>query len=196
MSQHPHDKLVSQIIDGYTNSSSSAVEVEINKLETEAHYNYYGSRGVADLFVDRTFAGVRQAKLFEVKTAPSDTASEIIRQFKRMNSNFFRDEQRPNKNKYYNSRRRGEFDYEIVSFLVFSMTDENVRHLEENGSLYRNLGSSDFLRNIMVFDEQEQERWFLSSRDNHQFVPASASHYESNDVSHLPQQLQEEIVDA
>jgi hypothetical protein len=195
MSQHPHDKLVSQIIDEYKNKYSSDFS-EINKLETEAHYNYYGSRGVADLFVDRTFSGVRQAKLFEVKTAPSDTASEIIRQFKRMNSNFFRDEQRPNKNKYYNSRRTDEFDYEIISFLVFSMNDENIRHLKENRSLYQNLGSSDIRRNIMIFDEQEQQRWWLSSHDEHNFWPADCSHYESNEVSHLPRQLQEEIVDA
>lgn len=81
------DNYISMLKKQYENSDSSLIQ-----LEPEAHYNYYGTRGVADLFY--VIEGYRnKAFVCEFKTNAKQVG-ENVRQFKRMKEYFFKDEER------------------------------------------------------------------------------------------------------
>lgn len=137
-----HDEFVSFLAEHALSFRSSTVDVEI---ETEAHYNYYGTRGVADL-VTNTIRQIRAgteatSHVFEAKTHLGD-AHEVIRQFKKMSRFFYKDEDR--------------VPPERVTYeLTVLPTKENIRHLDNYRSLYQSLTS---------FPQQNGYRRFISFR--------------------------------
>jgi len=191
MSQHAHDKLVSTIIERYRGDE----KYDVTRCEPEAHYNYYGSRGVADLFVEEEHQrrGYPVANLVEAKSAPSDSASEIVRQIHRMNKNFFRDEERPSKSDYYYAPRGKPL---INTKLVFSMTEANVEHILDNLSIYReaSFSSSDILTRVHLYSLEGHELTLAQESFDQTFIAHQS--YDPGEVAHLPLQIQEELVDA
>lgn len=102
--------------------------IEINP---EAHYNNYGTRGVADLHV-RNVEELRYGekyidRVYEVKSPAAvrsaTGANEIIRQYNRMRENFYEHSKR---------KRPKTVDFEL-SFVLHPIT---VRHVAENLEMY------------------------------------------------------------
>jgi hypothetical protein len=96
------------------------------KTEPEAHYSYYGKRGVADLFVlrghpkqDPEFI---HGAVYEIKTKLTEP-HEIMRQFNRMVYAFFEDENRPE-------------PLSAVFELTVAPTQHNFKHLIEYQHIY------------------------------------------------------------
>ncbi len=130
------DKLVNNLIERERAAAARQAEkfdTEFDvSVEPEAHYNYYGDRGVADLYVQKTERGplqrdVRTDKIYEVKSAAalqeSTGANDVLRQFNRMRRYFYEDE-----------RRSLPDDY--VFELCFVIQPETVEHVAENLGLY------------------------------------------------------------
>jgi hypothetical protein len=128
-------ELVSYLIDYHTNNSGGdGFANELKTVEPEAHYNHYGDRGVADLYVET----VEQAEtreyyhghLYEVKSEhaveQANGAGGIIRQFKRMKKYFFQDD---------SWRHPDTITYE----LVFLPTKRTLQHLTANKAMYQQL---------------------------------------------------------
>ncbi len=100
-------------------------------VEPEAHYNHYGTRGVADLFVRSIESGENgdyvSDALYEVKSASAvqqaTGANEIIRQFNKMRKTFYLDESRDEPD---------EFHIE----LTFTIEPETVQHVARNFEMY------------------------------------------------------------
>lgn len=124
------DKLTNAIIEKFKSEKRSKVTDKI-EVEPEAHYNYYGTRGVADLFI--RFFEVEQLPpsdyVFEIKSSPRN-ANEVIRQFQKMRKTFFKD----------SSRSPGE----RVNFeLCFTPEKSNFEHIQENLGMYGSLLGTD-----------------------------------------------------
>ncbi|ERH09261.1 MAG: hypothetical protein J07HX64_01014 [halophilic archaeon J07HX64] len=124
------DDMVSAIINSYRNSYRSLINVE-----PEAHYNHYGDRGVADLYIvhteDRTTEN--EGAVFEVKAdsavQEATGANEIIRQYNRMRRNFFRYKER--------------VVHTYCKFeLCFVISERTVRHVCENFEMYASTSNS------------------------------------------------------
>jgi len=97
---------------------------EDRDLLPEAHYYHYGIRGAADLCVDY---GPGLWILYEVKSPyalqESTGANQIIRQFNKMRSTFFKSDE--------------EKDVNAVRFeLTFLPTEDTVRHVMEYHGMY------------------------------------------------------------
>lgn len=129
-SNAPGSELVSYIIEYYENSDSE----EVVTAEPEAHYDHYGNRGAADLYIE-TRSEVdgneySQGYVYEVKSEravkEANGAGDIIRQFNRMARYFFQDQSRGHP---------GMVHYEL-SFLPTPVT---LRHVEKNKTLYQNV---------------------------------------------------------
>lgn len=102
----------------------------------EAHYNYYGTRGVADLYLT---IGDWDGTLYELKSEAAlrnaTGANEIIRQFNKMRENFFRGSSHTVPRKW--------LTYE----LCFTPSEATFRHLAANADLYRAVPQQILLEN-------------------------------------------------
>lgn len=89
-------------------------------IEVEAHYNHFGDRGVADMFVQNQ--GVD--RVMELKSHP-DKANEVLRQFERMVKYFYKDDdrERPVKSPVYE--------------LCFLPSSDNFFHILQNKEMYK-----------------------------------------------------------
>lgn len=117
------DEAVEQIIGDHKVTDEAAT------IYPEEHYNHYGDRGVADLFVDQTDhhpLGSSQF-VYEVKSEralkESTGANEILRQFNRMRKFFFKGTDHTPRN-------------DVFYRLLFIPTDQTLRHIIENYSIY------------------------------------------------------------
>lgn len=124
-------KFAAEIIDYYTNHR----DAEMDRLDVEVHYNHFGDRGVVDLVAE--YGNVFQ--LFELKADPAIEdaagANEIIRQFKRMEDYFFKDDSNTDPGKH------------IEYKLAFYPTELSLQHLNDNYSLYDSVTGSTSQRN-------------------------------------------------
>lgn len=143
-SDTPESKLVSHLIGSHQdNVADRGYYDRMVRVEPEAHYNYYGDRGVADLYVElagsidgREFT---EGTVYEVKSEhavkEANGAGDIIRQFNRMSRYFFQDE---------TWDHPGDVTYE----LTFIPTPATIQHVEENKELYKQV--SDIEENKVV----------------------------------------------
>jgi len=119
------DKLTNSLIKHFKNREGDRpTDHDKVVVEPEAHYNYYGTRGVADLFV-RCYELEGYPPLdivFEIKSSPT-SANEVIRQVKKMEKTFFMDE------------RRSPGD-SVIFELCFTPEEDNLRHVAENFEMY------------------------------------------------------------
>lgn len=96
---------------------------KVLETKTEEHYNYYGTRGVADLVkIEGNDYGPTLAHVIEAKTH-LEKAHETIRQFKKMLRYFYKDEQR--------SRPK-----RVLYELTVLPTESNFAHLRAYEELY------------------------------------------------------------
>lgn len=118
----------------------------------EAHYNHYGNRGVADLYLT---IGNWEGRLFEIKSESavrnSTGANEIIRQFNKMREYFFKGS-----------------DHEVPSSqlgfeLCFTASEHNIRHIAENADMYSSIVDQDF---VDVYDGSPITTVTVRSIDN------------------------------
>lgn len=119
------DQLTNALIEANKDPNNLYKSVE---SKPEVHYNYYGDRGVVDLFTRRNEYGVFHDSVYEIKSRPNN-ANKVIRQFNRMTNFFYKG----------SDYRRGDW---IKFELCFLATKRNYEHVKENkemyGSLYRN----------------------------------------------------------
>jgi hypothetical protein len=132
-------ELVSHLIEGHQDNLDGDFGAdELAIVEPEAHYNHYGDRGAADLYVEEvehTNRGdIRRGYLYEVKSAhavrEANGAGDIIRQFNKMQRYFFQDESWTHPNRV---------QYE----LVFLPTPTTVGHVAANETMYEQLDDKD-----------------------------------------------------
>lgn len=115
---------------------SEVNSVEKVEVEPEAHYNHYGTRGVADLHVRKkklkTVKPLSEEKVYEKKDilievkSRLDNANEVIRQFNKMKNYFYRDKERT---------KPSSVTYE----LQILPTEHNFRHVLQNKNIYQSL---------------------------------------------------------
>lgn len=126
------DELANALIESFRDDNHKV------DIEVEAHYNHYGDRGVADLFVrdrHKTSDGswpVVSEQVYELKSDVAiesvTGANEIIRQFNRMRRYFFKDEDR---------HKKGA-DWSQTTFeLCFLPTETALLHVWDNREQYR-----------------------------------------------------------
>ena len=108
------------------------ISEEVN-IYPEAHYNHYGNRGVADLYI---ITGDWEGHLYELKSESAirqaTGANEIIRQFNKMREFFFSGSSHKPPTKW--------MDFE----LCFTPTEYNFRHIAENADLYATIVQQTF----------------------------------------------------
>lgn len=115
------DDITTSIIAQHKNSDSH----DLIHVEPEAHYNHFGTRGVADLYlVYKRQDNDTIARIIEVK-AELRNANEVIRQFKKMWEYFFVDR----------DPRTHRIDQAIFELAVLA-TEENLEHLKQYYELY------------------------------------------------------------
>lgn len=127
------DDIVSTLIEYHKQSVEDLEELDGIEYESkaypEAHYNHYGNRGIADLYVENVSErGDGSCYVYEIKsesaTRGATGANEIIRQFNKMREYFFKD------NSYE--------PYHHTTFeLCFTPTDYNLQHIYDNLSIYQ-----------------------------------------------------------
>lgn len=154
------DTMVAEIIDYHRDSGVPGETSWEYEFEPEAHYNYYGDRGVADLHVRRkeTESYGRpyiNDDVYEVKSAAAveaaTGANEIIRQFNKMRRYFYKDESR--------------YKPSTTSFeLVFIVEKETVKHVAENITLYQ-VSDDQKLCKCVMDSSMHQESVFLRNLD-------------------------------
>lgn len=117
-----------ELFDGETSAS----------IEVEKHYNHYGDRGVADLFIrEREPNGVENDYVYEFKSdaaiEAATGANEIIRQFNRMCSYFYKDDEidLPDTRAWENSA--------ITFELCFNATPTAFEHVLDNYEIYESI---------------------------------------------------------
>lgn len=171
------DKLVNAIIQDYKGWSSLYDE---QIFEPEAHYNHYGTRGVADLFIKEIeiVDGTKYEydNLVEVKSGFSVSqatgANEIVRQFNKMRRNFYLDED------------RDEPDA-IKMELAFTIEPETVKHVADNLNIYTSVVENDVYtptkaeecREVVAFrstDNDEAPIWIM---DNNHDAPDTVAEW-------------------
>jgi len=100
----------------------------------EKHYNHYGSRGVADLYVQQFEDDWRRDTVYEIKADPAiraaTGANEIIRQFNRMCKYFYAgiEEAYPPRGSTTPSAE-----------LTFVASELSFEHLKDNFSIYESI---------------------------------------------------------
>jgi len=146
MGEYSEDDLVNALIE-----KSRPGDVE---LIPEAHYNYYGDRGVVDLVeYDREYDFV---ELTEVKSESAlnneeTGANSILRQFNRMRKYFFKDESwDPLYEKTDSARTLAHIRFN----LEFVASEKTIQHLVNNQAMYRQAIQSD------VFEQSEWAHQF------------------------------------
>ncbi|MFC4541251.1 hypothetical protein ACFO5R_04855 [Halosolutus amylolyticus] len=122
------DELANSIIDEHR-QLSEIMEYDFDAYP-EAHYNHYGNRGVADLYIveesdDRPNAnGFVYELKSEYAVRQATGANEIIRQFNKMREFFF-------------DGSSHDHPTNLVRFtLGFAGTEYNLRHIYENQEMY------------------------------------------------------------
>lgn len=138
------DQMTQALIESAEQLSAESSDEQNHEFEPEAHYNYYGDRGVADLFHrevwdPNTKKQHTSEKLYEIKSGSAldsaTGANEIIRQFNRMRRYFYRDESRTCKASFTSSP--------TVRFeLCFVASQVTYEHLVENVDQYRAMTES------------------------------------------------------
>ncbi|WP_256402638.1 hypothetical protein [Halorubrum salinum] len=127
------DEIVSALIEYHKQSTEELDNTEdIDykcKVYPEAHYNHYGNRGVADLYIEtKSELGDGSCFVYEIKSESairgSTGANEIIRQFNKMREYFFKDES-------YEPYHHTTFE------LCFTPTEYNLNHIYDNLSIYQ-----------------------------------------------------------
>jgi len=120
------DDLTNSLIQNEENRAENEENREIIdlKIETEAHYNNYGSRGYLDLYIQKTTDRRKtEGHMYNIKGNP-DSANAVIRQCRKEISNFFKHRRYPN---------HCHFE------LCFLPSRENFEHILENKPMYRSL---------------------------------------------------------
>lgn len=165
------DEMVNAII-SYHNNLDRLDEVD---FEPEAHYNNYGDRGVADLYmiqVENSERSVREGKVFEVKAdkaiQEAKGANDILRQYNRMRRNFFEDE----------TRRMPDYARFELCFVISETT---VKHVAENFEMYMSADQS-YLNPSMEPGVMNDERVVFRLPDPNNYVPAPIISGEFHDV--------------
>lgn len=120
MTESAEDEMVAKIIDYYKDSDG------VSQLAPEAHYNYYGDRGVADL-VEVHESGQEVIVAHELKSAAAVNAAtganEILRQFNRMVKYLPKDE---------------EWEADFYEFnLLFIASEDTIVHVMNNLNIYQ-----------------------------------------------------------
>lgn len=115
------DELAQRLIQSHRDGAES----ETVRIYPESHYNHYGNRGAADLYVaTENYSG----HLYELKseTAINEAtgANEIIRQFNRMREFFF-------SGSSFNSPSDS-----MIFELCFTPSEKSIQHIAENADLY------------------------------------------------------------
>lgn len=143
--------MVSAIIDYHREMYGDEEEFEVN-VYPEAHYDHYGTRGAADLYIEALEDTARPmgdehvfrkterwSYLYEVKSEyavkQATGANEILRQFTRMRDYFFKDDQ------------YDEPDHLHLE-LCFLPTPVTWEHVRENESIYREVEGGDGNTNV------------------------------------------------
>jgi hypothetical protein len=123
-----------------------------DEVEVESHYNYYGDRGVADLYAADDKG---QIHIYEIKSEAAldevTGANEIIRQFNQMQEYYFRDES--------NTRPTGT----AIFFLAFYPTERTVAHLRENFEMYESACGHDRNRVAGGYKVTIGDLWLIDS---------------------------------
>ncbi|MCU4753997.1 hypothetical protein OB919_18775 [Halobacteria archaeon AArc-curdl1] len=123
------DELASAIIDYHNEDAAEFDDIEDCRVYPEAHYNHYGDRGVADLYiVEEYVGGATDGHVYELKSESAvkeaTGANEIVRQFNKMREYFFK-----------GSSHKGP---DSLTFeLCFTPTAYNLRHVVDNLSIYQ-----------------------------------------------------------
>jgi len=111
------DYLTNSLIEYYKENYGKYIE----EIVPEKHYNYYGDRGIVDLFVRYKHKNDWD-RIFEIKSNPNN-ANEVLRQFNRMKKYFYKGTDL--------ERKPSTFE------LCFTPTAKNLRHFKENKEMYR-----------------------------------------------------------
>ena len=131
------DELANALIESHRETEEKLREIDGSSLKhrvyPEAHYNHYGTRGVADLYLTE---GSSSGHLYELKSESAirqDTgANAVIRQFNKMGEYFFEGSDHSVPKNY------------LTFELCFTPSEFAIRHLAENGGLYSSLPEKTF----------------------------------------------------
>ncbi len=123
------DELTSALIEYHKEFAEEDNETEECRVYPEAHYNHYGDRGVADLYiVQENIYGVTRGFVYELKSESAvreaTVANKIVRQFNRMREYFFKGSSHSGPNA-------------LTFELCFTPTEYNLRHIADNLSIYQ-----------------------------------------------------------
>lgn len=118
------------------------------RIYPEAHYNHYGSRGVADLYIqkevnDESGYHRRLDSIYEIKSESAiqqaSGANEIIRQYNRMREHFYKDESRD--------------EPELAFFeLVIIPSTVTIDHFIQNFELYKEVSRNELNPEPLYFE--------------------------------------------
>lgn len=130
--QVSEDELTNALIQYHRENHREAEELNPDSGDLnaypEAHYNHYGNRGVADLYVT---TGEWSGKVYELKSESAvreaTGANEILRQFNKMREYFFAGSQ------------HDPPTHEVHFELCFTPSELNFRHIAENADMYRSV---------------------------------------------------------
>jgi len=127
--EYTEDDLTSELIKK-TQEPSVDDDLKISSVETECHYNNYGSRGYVDLVVEKKYQSQYEAEylhLYEIKSDLTKySANEVVRQFTKMYENFVP-----------GSKFRGAKNPSIELCVIPSV--ENYKWILENREMIRNI---------------------------------------------------------
>lgn len=170
MESYAEDDLTAALIQLHE-QPADITDIESVTITPEAHYNYYGSRGVADLYVSTTInknSGLKKQKdrLYEVK-AELTNANEVIRQFNRMVKYFYKGGSWP---------RPDAVRYE----LTILPTHENYSHLRSYFDIYQSLNGKVFFRHpenptpVSICPQPDMalgsDRWFRMAKNMNETI--------------------------
>ena len=165
------DQMVQSLIENSKSYKGSLyTEVEV---EPEAHYNHYGNRGVADLFVRSKEEGGNNEVyysdgVYEIKSEAavrsSTGANEIIRQFNKMRKYFYKDDSR-------------SLPDDCHFELTFIPTEITVQHMVDNLSLYQSSQKKKLCGEIDPDYEFGESLANICFRDNSDGIGQPASIY-------------------
>jgi len=124
------DELANSLIKSHKASQQRVNETSPDSYDVraypEAHYNHYGNRGVADLYVA---VGDWDGDVYELKSESAvrevTGANAILRQFNKMREFFFP------------GSSHDPPTHSLRFELCFTPTEYNIRHLADNAGVYR-----------------------------------------------------------
>jgi len=135
------------------------------EITPEAHYNHYGTRGVADLHIHRKIpraVGYKtESHIYEVKSNPKN-ANEVVRQFNKMSRFFYKDQRhkRPDKIKFE---------------LTFVADNSNLKHVYDNKEIYRSVAEES--GNLLTFRHPDNMTPVVVFTDNFEIGHEKWSEY-------------------